>query len=130
MAEDRECQRKSKNRQFARRSRDRILERLEDQQRVIPPLLGERHPDLPGDPPQRADIARFLRVADRNDIFEPGMCRVRLLADQLFRQASLSKDEEDPRTRNLALQDGTVHYQPEPDHQEKPGVYISGRVLR
>jgi len=58
------------------------------------------------------------------------MFRVRLLADQLFRQASLSKDEEEtPRTRNLALQEGVISYQPEPDHPESPGVYVSGRTL-
>ena len=56
------------------------------------------------------DFAGLLRGVERNnEIYEPDPFRVRLLADQLFRQASLSKDEEEsPRTRNLASQEGTL----------------------
>lgn len=77
--------------------------------------------------------ARYMRGVERgnNDVLGPGVLEsgVRLLADQLFRQASVSKEEEEPRTRNLVIQDGTCHYQPEPDHPDSPGVYVSGRVL-
>ena len=88
------------------------------------------NPNLADPGAQQGDRIDFAGLLRRNGyVAMPGY--ERLVADQIYRQASISKEEEEsPRIRNLALQEGTVTYRPEQDHPESPGVYVSGRTLR
>jgi len=45
----------------------------------------------------------------------------------MFRQASISKDEDAPRSRNLSIQGSVVSYKPEQGQSEGPGVFVSGK---
>merc|ERR1712110_699200 len=87
------------------------------------------NPNLADPGAQQVDRIDFAGLLRRNGyVAMPGY--ERLVADQIYRQASISKEEEEsPRIRNLALQEGTVTYRPEQDHPESPGVYVSGRTL-
>ena len=48
----------------------------------------------------------------------------------MFRQASISKDEDAPRSRNLSIQGSVVSYKPEQGQSEGPGVFVSGKPFR
>ena len=48
----------------------------------------------------------------------------------MFRQASISKEEDAPRSRNLSIQGSVVSYKPEQDPSEGPGVFVSGKPFR
>ena len=48
----------------------------------------------------------------------------------MFRQASISKEEDEPRSRNLSIQGSVVSYKPEQDPSEGPGVFVSGKPFR
>jgi hypothetical protein len=47
-----------------------------------------------------------------------------------FRQASISREEEAPRLRNLSHNGSVLAYKAEPDYPDAPGVYVCGKVLR
>ena len=48
----------------------------------------------------------------------------------MFRQASISKEEDAPRSRNLSIQGSVVSYKPEQGQPDGPGVFVSGKSFR
>ena len=59
-----------------------------------------------------------------------GAGEARLPMIPMFRQASISKEEDAPRSRNLSIQGSVVSYKPEQGQSDSPGVLVSGKPFR